>query len=149
MPHDHHHKKHHHQDPHGKALGFDEVKILLETTPALEVHAGGHQGGQDVNGAHEKEKDIELLSLEVERGEGQVEVDHAKEKGHYQVDEDLLGLGLGLFHFLYFFFTQWERSFQIGTTGVGSLQRIIPTFCQKCNTAKKIKILRGKRVGNP
>ena len=42
---------------------------------------------------------VALFGLKVEGRKGQIEIDHPKEKGDCQIDEDLLELGFWFLHF--------------------------------------------------
>ena len=78
------------QDAHRQALGLDEAEVLLgASTAADHIHAGGDQGADDIHHTQDADEGVKIAGLQVDGGQGHIEVEEAHHSGDDQVDQDL------------------------------------------------------------
>ena len=78
------------QDAHRQALGLDEAEVLLgASTAADHIHAGGDQGADDIHHTQDADEGVKIAGLQVDGGQGHIEVEEAHHSGDDQIDQDL------------------------------------------------------------
>ena len=85
----------HHEDAHREALGLHKAEVLFQAGAGSHAEAGGEEGGHHKDEAEKKDKGVEVPVLEVQGGEGEVEVDEAEHQSDGQAEEDAGGLAHG------------------------------------------------------
>ena len=86
----------HHEDAHREALGLHKAEVFLHAGAGGHAEAGGEEGGNHKDNAEDKDKGVEVPILEIQGGEGEVEVDEAEHQGDGQADEDAGSFAHGL-----------------------------------------------------
>ena len=84
-----HHRQGDEQNENRQALALHKSQVFPKAAALLGLEPGSYQGGENIDHAQQKDKAIEVGGVEVEGGEGDIEVGKAKEQSHQQVDDDL------------------------------------------------------------
>ena len=100
------------QNADGQALGFDKAQVFLHSGGALQIKAGGHQGGENVHQAQEQDKSVEIPGVQVEGGNRDIEIDRAHRQHDQQVGENFARLVFRAAACFGCFLTQMNRSFR-------------------------------------